>query len=110
MRPIILLVEDEETDAYFVGWAIRKAGCNWDLKHVEDGHRAVEYLERANEFESPESSPKPNLILLDLNMPRMGGRVPGMAELATRPARDESGHSFILGSSDRHSARQNLGS
>lgn len=73
MKPTILLVEDEETDAYFVGWAIQKLGCDWQLHHVEDGQRAVEYLERTNGFEDPQTYPTPDLVLLDLNMPRMSG-------------------------------------
>ena len=73
MKPTILLVEDEETDAYFVGWAIQKTGCDWLLHHVDDGQRAVEYLERTNGFEDIQKYPTPDLVLLDLNMPRMSG-------------------------------------
>jgi CheY-like chemotaxis protein len=73
MKPTILLVEDEETDAYFVGWAIQKLGCDWRLHHVEDGQRAVEYLEHTHGFEDSQLYATPDLVLLDLNMPRMSG-------------------------------------
>jgi two-component system response regulator len=41
---------------------------------VEDGVELLEYLERKGKFEDKNSSPRPGLILLDLNMPRMDGR------------------------------------
>jgi CheY-like chemotaxis protein len=41
--------------------------------HVEDGQAALDYLHRKNAFENLLSEPLPDLILLDLNMPKMGG-------------------------------------
>lgn len=71
-RPfVILLVEDEKTDAYLVKWAMEENRFNVDLHQVFDGYEALAYLRRlAPRFVN---APRPDLILLDLNMPRMGG-------------------------------------
>ena len=45
-----------------------------NLHCVEDGVELLEYLRREGKFADPATSPRPSLILLDLNMPRMDGR------------------------------------
>ncbi len=45
-----------------------------DLRIVEDGQELLDYLHRRGRFSTPESAPRPGLILLDLNMPRKDGR------------------------------------
>lgn len=45
-----------------------------DLRFVTDGVELLDYLLRRGAFKDPASSPRPGLILLDLNMPRMDGR------------------------------------
>lgn len=45
-----------------------------DVRFVEDGEELLEYLQRRGRYTDPDSSPRPGLILLDLNMPRMDGR------------------------------------
>ena len=45
-----------------------------ELRFVEDGEELLEYLRRQGRYSSPDASPRPGLILLDLNMPRMDGR------------------------------------
>ena len=68
----ILLVEDEEADAHLVKAAILENHILADLRHVTDGREALEYLRhQAPRFAD---SQRPDLILLDLNMPRMDGR------------------------------------
>ena len=71
-RPfVILLVEDEKTDAYLVKWAMEENRIMTDFHQVFDGYEALAYLRRfAPRFAE---APRPDLILLDLNMPRMGG-------------------------------------
>ena len=45
-----------------------------DLRFVHDGEQLLDYLERRGPYAVPGTAPRPGLILLDLNMPRMDGR------------------------------------
>src|SRR5262249_9183006 len=69
--PLILLVEDNLGDARLVSEALRetRAGCR--LRHVEDGVEALAYLRRQG---AHDGAVRPDLILLDLNLPRRSGR------------------------------------
>jgi len=68
----VLLVEDERADAHLVRVAFLENHILADLYHVVDGREALEFL-RCQEPRFA-NSPRPDLILLDLNMPRMDGR------------------------------------
>ena len=69
---VILLAEDEPADANLVKVAIAENRILADLHIVEDGVEAFEFLRR--EGARFAAAPRPDLILLDLNMPRMDGR------------------------------------
>jgi two-component system, response regulator len=43
------------------------------IVHLSDGQQALDYLFRKGEFEDPESSPVPSLILMDLRLPKVDG-------------------------------------
>ncbi len=64
----VLLIEDDEVDVLNVKRAFRKKGFKQYLHLAENGMDAAEKLEIAGALE-----PYPDLILLDLNMPKMGG-------------------------------------
>jgi two-component system, chemotaxis family, response regulator Rcp1 len=71
-RPIqILLVEDSPSDAKLTISALKLAKVANDLHHVEDGVEAMAFLKHQGKYEK---SPRPDLILLDLNLPRKDGR------------------------------------
>jgi CheY-like chemotaxis protein len=71
-RFIILLAEDEPADAHLVKAALAENNILADLHHVVDGREALEFLRRQGPRFA--AAPRPDLILLDLNMPRMDGR------------------------------------
>jgi len=54
--------------------ALEQSRIRNDLYIVEDGEEALDYLFRRGKYEDPASSPKPDLMLLDLNMPKMDGK------------------------------------
>ncbi len=67
----ILLVEDDPADAGLAKRALREGRILCRINHVRDGVEALEYLRRQDRFVG---ASRPDLILLDLNMPRLDGR------------------------------------
>jgi len=77
----ILLVEDNPGDARLTQEAMRAANMTNVLHVVEDGEQAMEFLRRRSRFKD---APRPDLILLDLNLPKKDGRSV-LAEVKTDP-------------------------
>jgi two-component system, chemotaxis family, response regulator Rcp1 len=108
LRPIeILLVEDNPGDVELTRRALSRAKMRISLHAVEDGEEAMEFLNREGEFSE---APRPDLILLDLNLPRMDGRevleaVKADERLMTIPIvvlTSSAAEADILGSYKRH--------
>ena len=71
-RPIrLLLADDNQGDVRLVREALREAGRPVELQVVRNGEEALARLRR---LDGQEGAARPDLILLDLNMPRMDGR------------------------------------
>ena len=70
----ILMADDDPDDRELTREAFVESRIVNDLRFVEDGEELLDYLNRRGKYTDPESSPRPGLILLDLNMPRMDGR------------------------------------
>ena len=74
-KPItILLAEDDEEDRYLIGEALDEGRVTHRLYVVENGEQLLDYLYRRGKYADVEQWPVPDLILLDLNMPRKDGR------------------------------------
>lgn len=67
----ILLLEDEPADAYLIKLALKENKVFCNVHHVEDGVEGMAFVRREGDYAD---APRPDLILLDLNMPRMDGR------------------------------------
>jgi chemotaxis family two-component system response regulator Rcp1 len=78
----VLLVEDNSGDVRLMQEAFRDAKMHLDLHVAGDGVEAMEFLLRQGEFSR---SPRPDLILLDLNLPRKDGREV-LAEIKSHPS------------------------
>ena len=66
----LLLVEDNDADVRLTREALREAGEDVRLSAVGDGEQALTYLRREEGFSE---APRPDLVLLDLNLPRKNG-------------------------------------
>ena len=69
----ILVAEDEIGDVLLLKNAFEKAGVNPPIYFAGDGEEVIKYLQGRPPFENPVRYPLPNLVLLDLKLPRMDG-------------------------------------
>lgn len=70
----ILLAEDDEDDYILIKKGFKSARLTNELYWVKDGEELMDYLYHRNQYAKADTSPRPCLILLDLNMPRKDGR------------------------------------
>lgn len=70
----ILLVEDSPEDFEATVRAFKKSGLKNPIVRCDDGDGALDYLYRRGRWADPETSPRPGVILLDLNLPGTDGR------------------------------------
>jgi CheY-like chemotaxis protein len=71
---IILLVEDNPADQQLCVRAFQKGKIKITIKIANDGQEAMDYLLNLNSFNDKLAFPRPDLILLDINMPRKDGK------------------------------------
>ena len=70
----ILMAEDDPDDRLFIEQAFRDLRLGGELHFVENGEELMNFLRRRGTYSDPRCSPRPALILLDLNMPKKDGR------------------------------------
>jgi CheY-like chemotaxis protein len=69
----ILIAEDEESDFMLLQKAFRKNNIDDNLVWVRDGLDAIDYLQGSGAYSDRQQHPAPELVILDLKMPRMSG-------------------------------------
>lgn len=70
----ILLVEDNYEHLRLTKYILKRQNISGDVFVVRDGQEAIDYLYRRNQYADPGTSPRPDLVLLDLNIPRVNGK------------------------------------
>jgi CheY-like chemotaxis protein len=70
----ILMADDDPDDRMLTEDALKEAHLANDIHFVEDGEALMDYLYHRKAYADPASSPRPSIILLDLNMPKKDGR------------------------------------
>lgn len=70
----ILMADDDQDDCLLVKEAFEENRLPGDLRFVEDGEALMDYLYHRGKYSESTLWPRPDLILLDLNMPRKDGR------------------------------------
>jgi CheY-like chemotaxis protein len=68
-----LYVEDDANDFALLKLASQKCGTPFNLQHAADGEQAISYLDGAGACADREEYPFPDLILLDLKLPKLDG-------------------------------------
>ena len=70
-RLVILLVDDDPADVLLISDALQATGNGRDIRVAGDGDEAVDFLRQVGRFKN---APRPDVVLLDLNMPGKDGR------------------------------------
>ena len=70
----ILMADDDEDDRLMTKEALEEARLLNTIDFVHDGVELIQYLKNESPYEDAGENPRPDLILLDLNMPRKSGR------------------------------------
>lgn len=71
--PIILLVEDDDGNAYLAHRLLRRSGVTDEIIRVKDGQEALDFIHGDGSLGENVPHRLPRLVLLDINMPRLGG-------------------------------------
>lgn len=71
---MILMAEDDPDDRMLSLEALEEAHLANEIHFVENGEELMDYLKHRGKYKDAENSPRPGLILLDLNMPKKDGR------------------------------------
>lgn len=72
-RLVVLLAEDSEHDIRAVRRIWKKSALANPLVIVADGAECMDYLLRRNHFDDPKANPCPDVLLLDINLPKIDG-------------------------------------
>ncbi len=80
----ILIADDDPEDRMLTIEALEESGMKHPCSFVEDGEELLRYLKHQGPYQDHKAYPRPGIILLDLNMPKMDGRE-ALAEIKSDP-------------------------
>lgn len=72
-RPVLLYVEDEKGDVFFMRYAFDQIGASVSLQIAATGSEAIDYLSGTGVYADRTAHPLPTIILLDINLPGISG-------------------------------------
>ena len=81
---VLLIAEDDEDHFLLTKEAFEKCGAGMELRQVRDGEELMDYLFHRGKYQDPTEGPEPDVILLDLNLPRKDGRE-ALKEIKSHP-------------------------
>ena len=102
-RPYLLLVEDNPADVNLVEEALEEANLQCDLSVMRNGAQAIEFIER---LDAESSEALPDLVLLDLNLPKVSGEA--VLERVRLSPRFGMAKVLIISSSDAPTDRERV--
>jgi CheY-like chemotaxis protein len=73
MSRTILVAEDDPNDQFFIEKELKKLDIPIQVRFVNDGEQAIAYFLSLGKFADPAQFPKPDVIFIDLKMPRLNG-------------------------------------
>lgn len=71
---VVLMADDDDDDRLLAYEALTESDAGYEIRFVKDGIELMQYLHREGDYGNNKNAPMPDLILLDLNMPRKDGR------------------------------------
>lgn len=72
-RYTILIAEDNLDEIFLMRRALARTGLPYELRFVPNGREAIDYLQRKPPYNNPDTFPPPAAIVLDIDMPQVGG-------------------------------------
>lgn len=81
----LLVVEDSDEDFETLSWAMKRLSIENEVVRCADGDEVLDYLRHSGSYSDAEETPRPAMILLDLNLPAVDGR-----EVLEQIKRDEN--------------------
>jgi len=102
--PHILVVEDNRADVFLIRESIQTAGLEAEIHVVHDGEKAIRFFEQADK---DPSAPVPDLVILDINLPKKQGRE--VLDVMRRTCRSANAAVLVVTSSDSDRDREEMG-
>lgn len=84
-RTVVIIAEDDPDDRLLIRDALKQACHSVTVIFVQDGAEMLDYLHHRGKYTDKKTAPLPELVLLDLNMPKVGG-LEVLEEIKSDPA------------------------